>query len=133
MPFERHAVSSRVGRIEPEFRPTLRGIGARVAPPEAISEVAEAVAAKIDMQRERATDTLLGAPQPGSDAWQQEWAARDTDAGRAELARWAFEVEPPEHRLLSCSFQPWALSVRCTASVDTDDAGADEPWARWCV
>ncbi|MBP0079818.1 hypothetical protein B0F69_23180 [Rhodococcus hoagii] len=54
--------------------------------PEAITEVAEEVAEKIDVLLERATDTVLGAPQPGSDAWQQAWAARDTDAGRAALA-----------------------------------------------
>ncbi|MGW9567008.1 hypothetical protein [Prescottella equi] len=61
-------------------------MGARKVPPEAIAEAAEAVAEKIDVLLERATDTVLGAPQPGSDAWQQVWAARDTDAGRAALA-----------------------------------------------
>ena len=61
-------------------------MGAREVPPEAIAEVAEEVAEKIDVLLERATDTVLGAPQPGSDAWQQAWAARDTDAGRAALA-----------------------------------------------
>ncbi|NKZ73697.1 hypothetical protein GS934_00945 [Rhodococcus hoagii] len=57
-------------------------MGAREVRPEAITEVAEEVAEKIDVLLERATDTVLGAPQPGSDAWQQAWAARDTDAGR---------------------------------------------------
>lgn len=61
-------------------------MGAREVPPDAIAEAAEAVAEKIDVLLERATDAVLGAPQPGSDAWQQAWAARDTDAGRAELA-----------------------------------------------
>ncbi|NKR80163.1 hypothetical protein GS491_23395 [Rhodococcus hoagii] len=61
-------------------------MGAREVRPEAITEVAEEVAEKIDVLLERATDTVLGAPQPGSDAWQQAWAARDTDAGRAALA-----------------------------------------------
>lgn len=61
-------------------------MGAREVPPEAIAEVAEEVAEKIDVLLERATDTVLRAPQPGSDAWQQAWAARDTDAGRAALA-----------------------------------------------
>ena len=61
-------------------------MGAREVPPEAIAEAAEAVAEKIDVLLERATDTVLGAPQPGSDAWQQAWAARDTAAGRAALA-----------------------------------------------
>ncbi|WP_430336194.1 hypothetical protein [Rhodococcus sp. ACT016] len=61
-------------------------MGAREVPPEAITEAADAVAEKIDVLLERATDTVLGAPQPGSDAWQQAWAARDTDSGRAELA-----------------------------------------------
>ncbi|WP_145238424.1 hypothetical protein [Prescottella equi] len=55
-------------------------------PPEAIAEAAEAVAEKIDVPLERATDAVLGAPRPGSDAWQQACAARDTEAGRAELA-----------------------------------------------
>ncbi|WP_404316506.1 hypothetical protein [Prescottella equi] len=61
-------------------------MGSREVPPEAISEAAEAVAEKIDVLLERATDTALGAPRPGSDAWQAAWALRDTDAGRAELA-----------------------------------------------
>jgi len=61
-------------------------MGAREVPPEAIAEAAEAVAEKIDVLLERATDAVLGAPQPGSDAWQAAWAARDTDAGRAALA-----------------------------------------------
>ncbi|AVP71398.1 hypothetical protein [Prescottella equi] len=61
-------------------------MGAKEVPPEAITEAAEAVAEKIDVLLERATDAVLGAPQPGSEAWQQAWAARDTDAGRAELA-----------------------------------------------
>ncbi|MBU4616217.1 hypothetical protein IM877_15995 [Rhodococcus sp. GG48] len=61
-------------------------MGAREVPPEAIAEAAEAVAEKIDVLLERATDTVLGAPRPGSDAWQQALAARDTDAGRADLA-----------------------------------------------
>ena len=61
-------------------------MGAREVPPETIAEAAEAVAEKIDVLLERATDTVLGAPQPGSDAWQQAWAARDTAAGRAALA-----------------------------------------------
>ncbi|WJJ14427.1 hypothetical protein P9990_26825 (plasmid) [Prescottella equi] len=63
-------------------------MGAREVPPEAIAEAAEAVAEKIDVLLERATDTVLGAPRPGSDAWQQAWAARDTDTdtGRAALA-----------------------------------------------
>ncbi|WP_430336206.1 hypothetical protein [Rhodococcus sp. ACT016] len=58
----------------------------RGVPPEAITEAAEALAEKIDVLLERATDTVLGAPQPGSDAWQAAWAVRDTDAGRAEIA-----------------------------------------------
>ena len=61
-------------------------MGAKKVPPETIAEAAEAVAEKIDVLLERATDTVLGAPPPGSDAWQQAWAARDTDAGRAALA-----------------------------------------------
>ncbi|WP_157662961.1 hypothetical protein [Prescottella equi] len=61
-------------------------MGAREVPPEAIAEAAEAVAEKIDVLLERATDAVLGAPRPGSDEWQQAWAARDTEAGRAELA-----------------------------------------------
>ncbi|MBM4495950.1 hypothetical protein GS426_08305 [Rhodococcus hoagii] len=48
-------------------------MGAREVRPEAITEVAEEVAEKIDVLLERATDTVLGAPQPGSDAWQQAW------------------------------------------------------------
>ncbi|WP_337110599.1 hypothetical protein [Prescottella equi] len=36
--------------------------------PEAITEAAEAVAKKINVLLERATDTVLGAPRPGSDA-----------------------------------------------------------------
>ncbi|WP_458683727.1 hypothetical protein [Prescottella equi] len=61
-------------------------MGAKEMPPEAIAEAGEAVAEKIDVLLERATDAVLGAPQPGSEAWQRAWAARDTDAGRAELA-----------------------------------------------
>ncbi|NKR30145.1 hypothetical protein GS504_02810 [Rhodococcus hoagii] len=61
-------------------------MGAREVPPEAIAEAGEAVAEKIDVLLERATDAVLGAPQPGSEAWQRAWAARDTDAGRAALA-----------------------------------------------
>lgn len=61
-------------------------MGAREVSPEAITEAAEAVAEKIDVLLERATDTVLGAPQPGSEAWRTAWAARDSDAGRAELA-----------------------------------------------
>ncbi|NKS54033.1 hypothetical protein GS500_13665 [Rhodococcus hoagii] len=61
-------------------------MGPREAPSAAIAKAAEAVAEKVDVLPERATDTVLGAPQPGSDVWQQAWAARDTEAGRAELA-----------------------------------------------
>ncbi|MFM1722889.1 hypothetical protein ABEU20_001449 [Rhodococcus sp. PAM 2766] len=61
-------------------------MGAREVPPESIAEAAEAVAEKIDVLLERATDAVLGAPPPGSEAWQQAWVARDTDAGRTELA-----------------------------------------------
>ncbi len=50
------------------------------------SWAAEAVAEKIDVLLERATDAVLGAPRPGSEAWQQAWAARDTAAGRAASA-----------------------------------------------
>ncbi len=45
-------------------RPTLRGMGAREVPPEAVAETIDAL-------------------QPGSDTWRQAWVARDTDAGRA--------------------------------------------------
>ncbi len=48
-------------------RPTLRGMGAREVPPEAVAETIDAL-------------------QPGSDTWQQAWVARDTDAGRATRA-----------------------------------------------
>ncbi|MBM4575898.1 hypothetical protein GS415_08495 [Rhodococcus hoagii] len=62
-------------------------MGAREVRPEAITEVAEEVAEKIDVLLERATDTVLGAPQPGSDAWQTGVGRTATpDAGRAALA-----------------------------------------------
>ncbi|MDH6681024.1 hypothetical protein M2284_005267 [Rhodococcus sp. LBL1] len=61
-------------------------MGAREVPHDAITEAAEAVAEKIDVLLERATDHLLGAPQPGSEAWRQQWDSRDTEACRAELA-----------------------------------------------
>ncbi|NKS85643.1 hypothetical protein GS894_23890 [Rhodococcus hoagii] len=49
-------------------------MSAREVPREAIAEAAEAVAEKIDVLLERATDAVLGAPRPGSEAWQQAWA-----------------------------------------------------------
>ncbi|MCD7052168.1 hypothetical protein LRS58_15715 [Rhodococcus sp. BH2-1] len=61
-------------------------MGAREVPHDAITEAAEAVAEKIDVLLERATDHVLGAPQPGSEAWRQQWDSRDTEAGRAALA-----------------------------------------------
>ncbi|NKT14607.1 hypothetical protein GS979_07175 [Rhodococcus hoagii] len=61
-------------------------MGPREVPPEAIAEAAEAVAEKIDVLLERATDAVLRVPAPGSQAWQQAWAARDTATGRAALA-----------------------------------------------
>ncbi|QCQ90939.1 hypothetical protein [Rhodococcus sp. SGAir0479] len=61
-------------------------MGAREVPHDAIAEAADAVAEKIDVLLERATDAVLGAPQPGSEAWRQAWAARETDAGHAARA-----------------------------------------------
>ncbi|QDP08271.1 hypothetical protein [Prescottella equi] len=61
-------------------------MGARKVPDEAIAEAAEALAEKIDVLLERATDVVLGAPRPGSEAWRQAWAARNTAVGRAASA-----------------------------------------------
>ncbi|BCN61480.1 hypothetical protein RE9427_48500 (plasmid) [Prescottella equi] len=61
-------------------------MGAREVPYEAITEAAEAVAEKIDVLLERANDAVIRAPRPGSEAWRQAWAARDTAAGRAASA-----------------------------------------------
>lgn len=65
--------------------PTLRGIGARGVSQEAIAEAADAVAEKIDVLLERATDTVLGAPRPGSPQWRRAWESRESEAGRVAL------------------------------------------------
>jgi len=53
--------------------------------PEAIADVAEAVAEKIDVLLERATDTLIAAPRPGSPQWHTAWEARESTAGQAAI------------------------------------------------
>lgn len=60
-------------------------MGERV-PQESIVDAAEVVAEKLDLLLERATDSVLGTPLPGSPQWLREWDARDTAGGRAEAA-----------------------------------------------
>lgn len=60
-------------------------MGATGVPQDAITEAADAVAEKIDVLLERATDAVLGGPRPGSEQWRQAWDTRDTAAGRAAL------------------------------------------------
>jgi hypothetical protein len=61
------------------------GMRATRVTPEAIADVAEAVAEKIDVLLERAADTLIAAPRPGSPQWHTAWEARESLAGQAAL------------------------------------------------
>jgi hypothetical protein len=45
--------------------------------------IADAVAERIDVLLERATDSVIGAPRPGSPQWYQEWESRGSASGRA--------------------------------------------------
>ena len=57
-------------------------MGERGVPQESIVDAAEVIAEKLDVLLERATDTVLGTPRPGSPQWRQDWDSRDSDAGR---------------------------------------------------
>lgn len=51
----------------------------------AIVDSADSVAEKIDMLLDRAVDTVMGAPTPGSRQWRQGWETRGSAAGYAAL------------------------------------------------
>ncbi len=57
-------------------------MGERGVPQESIVDAAEMIAEKLDVLLERATDTVLGTPRPGTPQWRQDWDSRDSDAGR---------------------------------------------------
>jgi hypothetical protein len=57
-------------------------MGERGVSQESIVDAAEMIAEKLDVLLERATDTVLGTPRPGSPQWRQDWDSRDSDAGR---------------------------------------------------
>ena len=62
-------------------------MGERGVSQESIVDAAEMIAEKLDVLLERATDTVLGTPRPGSPQWRQDWDSRDSAAGRAEAAQ----------------------------------------------
>ena len=55
-------------------------------PERVLDELAQVVIDKIDQLLDRVTDRAVGAPTPGSAAWELEWSARDTAIGRARVA-----------------------------------------------
>ena len=57
-------------------------MGERGVSQESIVDAAEMIAEKLDVLLERATDTVLGTPRPGSPQWRQDWDSRDSHAGR---------------------------------------------------
>ena len=55
-------------------------------PERVLDELAQVVIDRIDQLLDRVTDRAVGAPPPGSAAWELEWSARDTVIGRARVA-----------------------------------------------
>ena len=55
-------------------------------PERVLDELAQVVIDKIDQLLDRVTDRAVGAPTPGSAAWELEWSVRDTEIGRARVA-----------------------------------------------
>lgn len=55
-------------------------------PDRVLDELANVVIDKIDQLLDRVTDRAVGAPTPGSAAWELEWSIRDTPIGSARVA-----------------------------------------------
>ncbi len=55
-------------------------------PERVLDELAQVLIDRIDQLLDRVTDRAVGAPPPGSAAWELEWSARDTAIGRARVA-----------------------------------------------
>lgn len=51
-----------------------------------LDECAHVLIDRIDQLLDRVTDRAVGAPTPGSAAWESEWSIRDTAIGRARTA-----------------------------------------------
>ncbi len=61
-------------------------VGVAAVPDHVLDELAEVLIDRIDQLLDRVTDRAVGAPPPGSAAWELEWSARDTAIGRARIA-----------------------------------------------
>ncbi|WP_141217233.1 hypothetical protein [Rhodococcus sp. 14-2470-1b] len=55
-------------------------------PERVLEDLAHVVIDRIDQLLDRVTDRAVGAPTPGSAAWESEWSNRDTAVGRARVA-----------------------------------------------
>ena len=51
-----------------------------------LDDLAEVLIDRFDQLLDRVTDRAVGAPPPGSAAWELEWSVRDTEIGRARMA-----------------------------------------------
>ena len=71
-------------------RSTVSGVSdnesVATVPERVLDELAQVVIDKIDQLLDRVTDRAVGAPTPGSAAWELEWSVRDTAIGRARVA-----------------------------------------------
>ncbi|OAK54059.1 hypothetical protein [Rhodococcoides kyotonense] len=61
-------------------------VGVAAVPDHVLDGLAEVLIDRIDQLLDRVTDRAVGAPPPGSAAWELEWSARDTAIGRARVA-----------------------------------------------
>ena len=61
-------------------------VGVAAVPDHVLDGLAEVLIDRIDQLLDRVTDRAVGAPPPGSAAWEAEWSARDTAIGRARVA-----------------------------------------------
>lgn len=60
---------------------------ANLVSPAVIADAADAIAERIDLLLERATDAVIAAPNPGSPQWREAWETRGSEEGRAALER----------------------------------------------